>query len=141
MMTTTYEGHCLCGAVRYRVKGDPVRALACHCTACQRRTGSAFGISAYFREDDVEILSGELQVYEHRSDETGRPLRMEFCRNCGTTVTWTVEALPGARGIAGGTFDDPNWFDIKRHYWTRSAQHWMVYPTGVEISATNTFQD
>lgn len=138
-MATTHEGRCLCGSVRYRVTGEPLRALACHCTACQRRTGSAFGVSVYFNEDQVAILSGDLKVYEHRSDETGRALRMEFCQTCGSTVTWTVEALPGARGIAGGTLDDRGWINIKRHFWTRSAQHWMVYPAEAEVSTTSVF--
>jgi hypothetical protein len=57
---------------------------------------------------------------------------MEFCPRCGTTVMWTVERRPGVRGIAGGTFDDPNWFKIQRHIWTRSAQRWISMPTDVE---------
>jgi len=72
---TNHEGGCVCGAVRYRVINAPARTSACHCRFCQRRTGSAFGIGAYFREADVEILSGELKTYEHRSDETQRWLR------------------------------------------------------------------
>ena len=73
--TVAREGGCLCGAVRYRVKGEPVRSSACHCTYCQRRTGSAFGVGAYFRENDVEIMRGDLKAYEYRSDESGRWLR------------------------------------------------------------------
>jgi hypothetical protein len=127
-----HEGGCVCGAVRYRTKGDPIRTSACHCTFCQRRTGSAFGIGVYFKEQDVEILRGELKTYEHPSDESGRWLRMQFCPSCGTTMTFTIEALPGARAIAGGTFDDPKWFKIERHSWLRSAHSWMVPPAGVE---------
>ena len=47
-------------------------------------------------------------------------------------MTWTVEALPGLRAIAGGTFDDPNWLELNRHVWTVSAQKWMTIPHGVE---------
>src|SRR5688572_24380962 len=126
------EGGCLCGAVRYRVNDAPVRTSVCHCTFCQRRTGSAFGIGVYFRQEDVAI-TGVLKSYEHRSDESGRWLRMEFCPTCGTTVTWTLELLPGGRGIAGGTFDDPAWLRIERHGWTRSAHPWVVLPPGVEL--------
>lgn len=43
-----HEGGCLCGAVRYRTEGLPVFTIVCHCRACQHRTGSAFGIGAYF---------------------------------------------------------------------------------------------
>ncbi len=140
-MADTHEGGRLCGAVRYRVVGHPIETLICHCTYCQRRTGSAFGLAVYCNEQDVEITRGVLTPYEYRSDESQRWLRMEFCPTCGTSVTWTVEALSGARAIAGGTFDDPNWSHIQRHYWTRSAQHWMVYPSGVELAETNVFPE
>lgn len=54
--------------------------------------------------------------------------------HCGTTLTWTAEKFPGGRGIAGGAYGDPNWFTPQVHVWTRSAQHWMVYPSGVKIA-------
>jgi hypothetical protein len=131
-MAQVHEGGCSCGAVRYRVTSAPLRSSVCHCTFCQRRTGSAFGIGVFFRDEDVEFLHGELKSHEHRSDETQRWLRMQFCTNCGNTVTWTVEALPGMRAIAGGTFDDPNWLELNRHVWTVSAQKWVTIPQGVE---------
>lgn len=127
------EGGCLCGAVRYRVKNKPMRHSACHCTFCQRRTGSAFGLGAYFKEEDVELLSGEPKAYEHRSDETGRWLRIEFCTTCGTQVTWTVEAMPGLRAIGVGTLDDPKSVTINRFGWFRSAQPWIIAPAGFEV--------
>jgi hypothetical protein len=130
-MSQIHEGGCLCGAVRYRAKNEPERKSICHCRNCQRRTGSAFGIGAYFREADVE-LRGELRTYELRSDESGRWLKMQFCPNCGGTVTWTVEAFPGLRALAGGSFDDPDWLRFERHVWTRSKQKWFVCPPGVE---------
>lgn len=71
--------------------------------------GSAFGVGVYFRKEDFELLRGELKSYHHRSDESSRWLRMEFCPNCGTTVTWTLELFPDGRGVAGGSFDDPSW--------------------------------
>lgn len=128
------EGGCLCGAVRYRVHADkPERHSACHCTFCQRRTGSAFGLGAYFRQEDVELLGCERRTYEHRSDETGRWLRFEFCPTCGTQVTWTVEASPGLRGIAVGSLDDPQAIEIRRFGWFRSAHPWIIAPPGFEV--------
>lgn len=127
-----HEGGCNCGAVRFRVKGAPQRASVCHCKFCQRRTGSAFGVGVYFLKDDFELLKGELRRYEHRSDETGRWLRTEFCAKCGSTVTWTLEVSPAWRGVAGGCFDDTSWLKIERHGWTRSKHPWVVIPPGVE---------
>lgn len=131
-MTSPREGGCLCGAVRYRVRNAPFRTGICHCKFCQRRTGSAFGVGVYFRKDDFDLLQGELESYEHRSDESSRWLKMEFCPKCGTTVTWTLELFPDGRGVAGGSFDDPSWLRIERHTWTRSKQHWVPIAPGVE---------
>lgn len=131
-MPEVHEGGCVCGTVRYRVTGAPIRTNVCHCTFCQRRTGSAFGFMAFFKQEDLEITRGILKSYEHRSDESNRQLRMEFCPTCGTTVTLTVKVRPGARGVAGGTFDDPSWLKIERHSWTRSAQPWVIVPPDVE---------
>jgi hypothetical protein len=97
-------------------------------------------VSAYFDEKNVEIISGVLKTYEYRSDESHRWIKTEFCPTCGTTVTWTAEAFPGARGIAGGTFDDPNWLKLKSHVWTRSAQRWVVFPADVERIETTTLK-
>ena len=127
-----HEGGCNCGAVRFRVKSAPQRTSVCHCKFCQRRTGSAFGVGVYFLKEDFELLKGELRAYEHRSDESGRWLRTEFCAKCGSTVSWTLEVNPAWRGVAGGCFDDTSWLRIERHGWTRSRQHWVVIPPGVE---------
>ena len=130
-MPEIHEGGCNCGAVRYRAKGEPVRGAVCQCRFCQRGTGSAFGIGVYFKLEDVQFLRGTRKTYEHRSDESHRWIRTEFCVNCGTSLTWTVEALPGERAMAGGTFDDPDWFKIARHSWTRSAHRWVALPADV----------
>jgi hypothetical protein len=126
-LMSVHEGGCLCGAVRYRVVGEPARAAGvCHCNFCKRGTGSAFRVGAYFDEAAFELTCGTLNAYEYRSDESNRWLRTEFCPTCGTTVTGTTEVLPGARMIAAGTLDNPNWIKPTVHVWTRSALHWVV---------------
>lgn len=135
-MSEVHEGGCLCGGVRYRLTGKEKWAAVCHCTFCQKRTGSAFGVAVYADASRVEFIGGEMQSYSYRSDESGRWVKTEFCARCGTTLTWTAEFFPGLRGLAGGTFDDPNWFAIRLHVWTRSAQHWMVYPAGMRVERT-----
>ena len=49
-METIHEGGCVCGGVRYRTTGNPQRVSACACRWCQKRTGSAFGLTVYFKE-------------------------------------------------------------------------------------------
>jgi hypothetical protein len=126
-----HEGGCQCGAVRFRTTARPRRAIACHCTTCKQRTGAAYGIGVYFDDDDVEFLRGERRSFEFRSDQSGRWIRNEFCERCGATVTWTLELRPGMRAIAAGAYDDPSWFDVECHIWTRSARPDMRYPDGM----------
>jgi hypothetical protein len=90
-------------------------------------------VIVYFGEKDVELTAGTTACFEHRSDESKRWLRIEFCTRCGTTVAHTAEVFPGVRAIAGGTFDDRAWFTIERHAWTRSACPWVVMPEGIEV--------
>ena len=127
-----HEGGCLCGALRYRAAGDPRRTTICHCTDCQRRTGTAFALLASFRDEQIAYASGTPQEFEYRSDESGRWIRAQFCPRCGTNVMLTLEKFPGYRIVSGGTFDDPKWLTPVRHVWTRSAQHWMAIPQDVE---------
>jgi hypothetical protein len=93
-------------------------------------------MGAYFEEADVEVTSGALKAHQFHSAESGRWTKMEFCPTCGTTITWTGEVLPGMRAITVGTLDDPNWIKPKIHAWTRSALHWVVFPSDVELEAT-----
>lgn len=132
-LEANHEGGCVCGAVRYRTSGEPALIQACHCSFCQRRTGSAFATMAAFKDEQVEISSPSLAEYEHRSDESQRWVRCHFCSCCGTTVLITLEKNPGVRVIPGGTFDNPGWLKISRHIWTRSAHEWIVFPQDTQV--------
>lgn len=134
-MTDTHEGGCLCGQVRFRTTAPPARVIACHCTTCKRRTGAGYGVGVYFPDEQVEFLSGTPHTYELHSDTSGRWIRNEFCPACGTTVSWTLEMRPGLRAIAGGSFDDPDWYTIQAHIWARSARPDMCYPDDLPVHA------
>ena len=134
-MEETHTGGCACGAVRYRVVGKPNFVAVCHCKFCQRRLASAFAILAAFDEKNVELTEGELVECEHRSDASGRWLKMSFCPKCGTTVCHTAEIRPGMKSIAAGTFDETDWFAIDRHIWVKSKQSWVTIPAGVTTYA------
>ena len=124
-MTDIHEGGCVCGGNRYKVHGKPQRVSACSCAWCRKRTGSALGISVYFLEEDVEFTGEGLGRYRLNSD-AGRWIEQEFCTNCGTALTWTLEFLPGHRGLAGGSFDDPAfWYRIERYVFVRSKPDWL----------------
>ena len=58
-MSSTFEGGCACGRMRYRLESKPMFVHCCHCRDCQRQTGSAFVINALIETDRVKKLSGE----------------------------------------------------------------------------------
>ena len=126
-----HEGGCLCGAVRYQVTGQPVRTMVCHCTFCQRFTGSSFYAESIFMQEQVHLSGAPMCVYEHRSDGSGKLVYVHFCPRCSTTVSLTFERSPQIRAISRGTFDDPNWTEVQAHIYTRSAQSGTVLPSGV----------
>ena len=124
---TKRTGGCTCGAVRYEVNGETEILHNCHCTFCQRTSGSAFNTCCYFREEAIRILSGEMTTYT-RINESGRKIDFHFCEVCGTTVVWEPEARPSMRGLAGGTFDDTSWIKNPWNIWCDSKQDWYQFP-------------
>ena len=121
----------MCGSVRFRATAEPLRITICHCTWCQRRTGTAFGTEVVFNEGDVAFEvgeGGEIARYRHRSDQSGRWLDVEFCPTCGTNLGFTLEMAPGLRTLPAGAFDDPGRLSAERvktrHVFLRSRRDW-----------------
>ena len=131
-----HEGGCLCGAVRYRTRGQPQRVSLCACTWCQKRSGAPVGLSIYFEKSQVTFLQGEMKHHKVTTD-ADRWLESAFCPNCGTTVGWCLEYFPDYQGIAGGTFDQPTfWYqDPQRLVFARSKPHWFHVPDDLEVHA------
>jgi len=131
-----HAGGCLCGDIRYKTTAEPLRVTICHCTFCQRSTGSAFLVEPIFRKQDVVFSGRAPTTYDHRSDSSHKRVTLNFCARCGTTIFLDLERFPGVLGLCGGTFDDPNWFDRSRgkcrHIFTRSAQKGVVLPARVD---------
>jgi len=94
--------HCSCGSLRAETVGEPTTVATCFCEECQRRTGSAFGISTYWPRANVE-LSGSTTRYVREGQE-GRKVTYYFCPNCGSSVYWELDRRPGQIGISGGSF-------------------------------------
>jgi hypothetical protein len=99
----TRKAHCCCGACSIEAEGEPVLNALCHCGNCKRRTGSAFGWSAYFADERVTAKTGDFGVYEIKGSN---PQRRWFCAACGTTLLWKADVWPSRTGIAGGCFTE-----------------------------------
>ena len=104
----TREARCCCGACAIQVKGEPAINAVCHCRDCQRRTGSAFGWSVYFKDEDVVATIGAFRTYAPagKAPNSGAADWQErvFCGKCGTTLSWRSTDFAGLTGIAGGCF-------------------------------------
>lgn len=122
---TTRNARCCCGGLQVTASGEPRFVVACHCIECQRRTGSVFGVSAYFKEAQINP-SGASKVYV-RDGQDGRKLRMHFCPDCGTSVYWEPDFLRGYLGIAVGAFADPQFPMPVRSAWEQSRHPWLAF--------------
>ena len=117
----------------------PLRTLACHCTFCQRLTGTSFYAESIFPVDAVTFNDGETGTFEHTSDTSGKKVYVHFCANCGTTLGLTFERWPEIRAVSRGCFDRPNAVGIDAHIWTRSAQSGVVLPAHVDCFAESRY--
>jgi hypothetical protein len=98
------KAQCSCGQLSAICSGDPVRIAVCHCLACKRKTGSAFGFGAWYRTSDV-LINGDTKEFVRIGDDGGR-ISNTFCPNCGVTLSWTIDTIPGGIGVSAGTFAD-----------------------------------
>jgi hypothetical protein len=121
----TRTAHCSCGALRVEVSVDPDTVSACHCGECQRRTGSVFGVGAFFKKEHVRA-KGPAKIYV-RDGQEGRKVKMHFCPTCGTTVFWEADLRPDHIGVAVGAFHDPNFPRPTLSAWEESKHGWVAF--------------
>jgi hypothetical protein len=119
---TTRRAACSCGQLNLAVEGEPIRISVCHCLACQRRTGSAFGVQARFSREDVRVEGRSTQYI--RTAESGNKAAFNFCPDCGSTVYYELDQVPGAVAIPVGAFADPTFpapkvsiYEVRQHPW------------------------
>jgi hypothetical protein len=124
------RGGCHCGAVRYDIAQAPLLVYACHCTDCQRITGSAFSIGIVVPDAAFRLTGRAPRTAPHHVADSGRIKARWVCPDCGT---WLFgDPRPGTphpgqiRIVRGGTLDDASWLRPTMHYWTRSKQSWVV---------------
>jgi hypothetical protein len=125
------HGGCFCGALRYAIGRAPVAVYTCHCTNCQRLLGSAFSLSFIVADEAFRLSGGEPRPI-HRTTDSGRAATRWICPECATIVcsgSRPGQPSPSAyRRVQAGTLDDTSWLRPTAHFWTRSAQPWVVLP-------------
>ncbi|MER8864331.1 GFA family protein [Mesorhizobium sp. M0751] len=124
------DAQCVCGALRLMMREPTKLVAACHCLACQRRTGTSFSVNAFYATDTVEI-SGVATEFIRVAD-SGRNVRMYFCPTCGSTVYWKPDAQPTIIGVAVGALADPDFPPPMISIFERYKHHWVTLPEETE---------
>jgi len=133
------EGGCTCHAVRYRMLTRPLFVHCCHCTWCQRETGTAFALNALIEADRILLLGGKIEIV-HTPSLSGREQRISRCPQCRIAV-WSNYAGAGDRVhfVRVGTLDQPDQLPPDIHIYTSSKQPWVVLPG--DATAVHAFYD
>lgn len=123
-MTKPMTGGCLCGAVRYEVNAEPAMQVVCHCTHCQKQSGSAFSTIIGVPESAVKVTQGTPKSFIDHG-ESGQKVERQFCADCGSPLFSIVAVAPGMTFVKSGTLDDTSFFRPAANIWTRSRQCWV----------------
>ena len=121
---------CACGQLTVNVPGPTTAVVACHCLACQRRTGSPFGVAAYYPHDQVRV-DGKAVRYERLTALDG-VFETYFCPTCGSSVYFKGSKNPDVTGVAIGCFRDPHEMVPVRSVWEEAKHAWLDIPTAIQ---------
>jgi hypothetical protein len=126
MTEPTLTGGCLCGAIRFQLSAPPGKSSYCHCTRCQRRTGTAASAQAWVAGDQFQLLQGAEQLKAWRHPEGG--FEKLFCSECGAHVMSRNPDDHGQMSIRMGAFDsDPGVRPVYRQFLAYAAP-WEPVP-------------
>jgi len=119
------DGRCMCGGVTYSCDAEPVATALCHCTDCQRQTGTAFSIVVAVPADALRVEGDSLATFETTGEAHGGQTERSFCSACGSPIVSRSPATPELAYVKAGTLDDTSWLEPQVEVWGRSAQPWV----------------
>ena len=119
-MARERTGGCFCGAVRYRVEGEPIDAGYCHCRMCQRTTGAPVVAWGSWDAAGFGWLTAEPMILPSSAQGQRR-----FCGACGTHILFWTAAEPEIVDINLVTLDHPGQVAPQYHIWTDSRIPWF----------------
>lgn len=128
-MSNIMDGSCACGKIRFRLKAKPMFVHCCHCTDCQRQSGSAFALNAIIENDNIERLTDEPTPFSVPTT-SGRPHDIYRCAHCHTAVWSDYGRRPNYRFVRIGTLENAAFVQPDVHIFTRSKQAWVRLPDG-----------
>lgn len=122
----THDGGCACGAIRFRVSGEPAAVLLCACRDCRRASGGAPAHVLTLDKNQVEILRGRPRAYWSFADSGARVGR-HYCETCATPLFLENAARRDIVQVRVGALDDCEPFAPQAVMWTKSAPGWMHF--------------
>ncbi len=130
MGKTGMKGGCACGKIRYELKDTILITHGCHCSWCQRETGSAFAVNAVIETSKVALLAGE-PIEVATPSLSGRGQIIVRCPDCHVAV-WSHYPTAGRKAafIRVGTLDQPHEVKPDVHIFTSTRRPWVVLPDG-----------
>jgi len=132
MRNPNWTGKCLCGAITYLVKNNPLMSGCCHCDDCQRQTGSSFAPLLIFNKTDFSLTGGTLKEF-NSSGGSSKSVKRGFCCVCGTSIYTWYEVTPKFLVVMAGTLDDKNNFLPEWDIYSDQAQQWISFPEGHKV--------
>jgi len=125
------RGGCACGAVRYAIHGAPIFVNHCHCTLCQKQTGSVGVVNAFFERELISQTSGQTSQHIVMSGSGGEHAIIR-CADCGTAL-WSFYPRLGelGAGLRVGTMDNPAAFTPDAVIFTANRMPWVALPQDI----------
>ena len=120
------SGGCLCGAVRYRIAGEPRLVSHCHCSLCRRASGAAFVTWLTVLAERFTIMEGDLRRY--RSSDHGW---RAFCPRCGTPIASGSSRYPRYVEVTAGSLAAPERIAPERHVFWPDHLGWVRADDGL----------
>jgi hypothetical protein len=130
-------GGCLCGAIRYSIAAPITGLRACHCTNCQKSSGTAGTVNAVVPTESFRIIKGTTKKYDDAATQSGRTLSRHFCGDCGSPIYSHRNPNPGFVVVRAGTLDDSTGLKVTGHIWTSRARSWAHIDPAIESHPEN----
>ncbi|HEX2567639.1 MAG TPA: GFA family protein [Burkholderiales bacterium] len=119
-------GRCHCGDISYRASVDPAKVSICHCTDCQKLSGSPYRVAVPAQAKDFKLLTGIPRTYV-KTAESGAKRVQAFCGNCGSPVYSTSpDPKPASYSLRVGLIDQRAELPPRHQIWCGSALEWCT---------------
>jgi hypothetical protein len=135
-MTNEVTGGCLCGKIRYTISQPVQNIIACHCTNCQKASGSGMSHNTPVPASAVTFTLGQPNIYADTA-QSGNKLYRAFCGDCGSPIYSQRESTPEMMVIKVGTLDNSDAMKLIMNIWTDSTRPWVNIDPATEQHSGN----